>query len=252
MPSKANAALTVSFSNHWPRKSDGALREEVGDEPLILERQLEHAARPSAAPLISSEQAAAGVGRRLEHEIAQHVGRAFERRVVGRQALGVARRELARWPRWRAGEAVGHQQRAVLVDGPEVGGRALDDREAVPRELEVADDLRIEQAHRVGGDRVAKAGMELLGDGRAADDVVLFEHDDGKTGRGEIGRRRQPVVAAADDRDVVAPSCARLAPSIDLLACVKASQGVLSAGRRASTCDVRQSVQAPQTQRTWR
>ena len=43
------------------------------------------------------------------------------------------------------------------------------------RQLQIADDLRIEQRHRVGGDRVAEAGMKFLGDGRAAHDCAPLE-----------------------------------------------------------------------------
>ena len=37
-------------------------------------------------------------------------------------------------------------------------------------EPQIGDDLGIEQGHRVGGDRIAEAGMELFRHGRAADD----------------------------------------------------------------------------------
>ncbi len=179
----------------------GALREEIGDEPLILERQPEHA-RAEPRALEGFEHAAARVGRRPEHEIAQHGRRPFERRIVGGQTLGISRRELGNRPLPRR-EPVGHEQCAPRVDRPEVGGRSLHDPETVPRKIEIGNDLGIEQAHRVGGHRVAEPGVELLRHRRAAHDVVLFEDDDGKTRRREIRRRDEAIVPAADDRDVV-------------------------------------------------
>ena len=64
----------------------------------------------------------------------------------------------------------------------------------------------MEQADRVGRDRVAKARMELLGDRGAADDRVLLEHQHAQTRAGEIGRASQAIVAGSDDDDVVAVS----------------------------------------------
>ena len=39
--------------------------------------------------------------------------------------------------------AVGHEQSALIVDRPEIGGRPLDDLQAMPREFEIGNDLRI-------------------------------------------------------------------------------------------------------------
>ena len=78
----------------------------------------------------------------------------------------------------------------------------LDDRQAVPRQVHVGDDLGVEQADRVAGDRVAEAGMELLGHRRAADDAAPLQHRDLQAGAGEIEGADEAVVAAADDDDV--------------------------------------------------
>ena len=75
------------------------------------------------------------------------------------------------------GEAVGHEQAARCVDRPEVRDRPLDDAQAMAAEFQIADHFRIEQAHRVRRDRVAKSRRERLGHGGAADHVVGFEHD---------------------------------------------------------------------------
>src|SRR5207249_10874898 len=59
------------------------------------------------------------------------------------------------------------------------------------------------EAHGVGGRGIAKAGSELLGDRRAADDRAALEHPYSETGAGEIAGAHEAVVTAADDDDVV-------------------------------------------------
>ena len=59
--------------------------------------------------------------------------------------------------------------------------------------IEVADDFRVQERDRIGGDGVAKAGMEFLGDRRAADDGAALEHDDFEPRGGEIGRGDKPL-----------------------------------------------------------
>ena len=76
-------------------------------------------------------------------------------------------------------------------------------------EIEVPDDLRVEERDRVGGDRVAEAGMEFLGDRRAADFTAALEHGDFEPGGGEIGRGDKAVVTPADDNDVLHRSRAK-------------------------------------------
>ena len=73
----------------------------------------------------------------------------------------------------------------------------------MPHQLEIADHDRIEQAHGVGCDRVAKARMELLGDRRAADDCILLQHDDAQTRARQIRGAGQPVVASTNDGNVM-------------------------------------------------
>ena len=65
----------------------------------------------------------------------------------------------------------------------------------------------MEQAHRVGRDRIAKAGCEFLRDGGAADNVAALDDLHAQACHREIGRRRQPIMASADD-DCVAGWCA--------------------------------------------
>ena len=79
---------------------------------------------------------------------------------------------------------------------------ALDDLEPVLVQLQVLDDAWIEQAHRVGGDRVAEAGVKLLGHRGAADQLAAFDHVHAQSRHGEIGRASQAVMAGTDDDDV--------------------------------------------------
>ena len=57
------------------------------------------------------------------------------------------------------------------------------------------DHLGLEQADRVAGDRIAEAGMELLGHRRAADDVAPLEHAHLEPGAGEVEGADEAVVA---------------------------------------------------------
>src|SRR6187401_2224749 len=67
---------------------------------------------------------------------------------------------------------------------------------------QVTDHLRMQQADGVAGGGVAEAGMEFLGDGRAAEDVAAFEQRDGQAFARQVGGTGQAVVAGADDGDV--------------------------------------------------
>jgi hypothetical protein len=88
----------------------------------------------------------------------------------------------------------------------ERGERAVErqDIEAVFRELQVANDLGAQQGHDVREDAEAEAREQLLGDGRAAQDLALFEDESLQSGASEVCRADQAVVAAADDDRVVA------------------------------------------------
>ena len=100
---------------------------------------------------------------------------------------------------------------AVVRQPPQVvavqhrGERAVErqDLEAVPRQVEVADDLRAEERDDVGADRVLEARIDLLGDRRAAEHVAPLEHEHLAPRAREIRRVHQAVVAAADDDDIV-------------------------------------------------
>jgi hypothetical protein len=77
------------------------------------------------------------------------------------------------------------------------------DVQAVAREVEVADDLRPQQAHHVGEHREGEAREHLLARGRAAHALATLEHEHALSGAREIGRGHEAVVAPADHQGVV-------------------------------------------------
>src|SRR6185295_6133213 len=87
------------------------------------------------------------VRRRLEHSAAQYVGDCFDGPVVVRQPFGVARakpREFA----LRGLESAADFQVSIF-ERQKIGERPLDDAQAVLRESQLADHLRLQQAHGV-------------------------------------------------------------------------------------------------------
>jgi hypothetical protein len=83
----------------------------------------------------------------------------------------------------------------------------LDIGEAVAIELQVAQQRRMAEPHEEIGVQVeAVAGQHRFLRGAAAADLrVAFEHRDVQAGARQIGGKRQPVVAGADDDPVVRP-----------------------------------------------
>ena len=135
------------------------------------------------------------VRRRLQRERAQFVGDRLEPALVLGQAFGITARELRDL---RRGAPATRDEIAVVRQRQEVVEPALHDAQAVPREIEIGDHLRLQQRHRVRRDRIAEPRMELLGHRRAADHVAPFEHGDLQPRLGEISRADEAVVAAAD------------------------------------------------------
>ena len=74
-------------------------------------------------------------------------------------------------------------------------------------EPQIAQHFWVQQAHRVAGRGVAKAWMELLGDGGAADEAAALEDEDFEARSGEIAGTGEAVVTCAYDDDVVTPPC---------------------------------------------
>ena len=153
---------------------------------------------------------------------AQRVARRRRRRWAAfRAAARAARRRRARASRSTAGSALGvalreardlalrrRQPAADLEMPPSGSGRKLANgrstiRKPVLGEPQIADHLRVQQAHGVARGRVAKAGMEFLGHRGAADDAAPLEHAHLQARRREIARAGEAVVARADDDGVV-------------------------------------------------
>src|SRR5690606_38873893 len=85
----------------------------------------------------------------------------------------------------------------------EVRQRPRYDREATTTEFEFLDDAPLQEAHRVARDRIAKAGVELLGDRGATDLRMSLEHKCREACARQIRRAHESVVPAADDGGVV-------------------------------------------------
>ena len=147
MPSNANDGFDRVVFEPAIEEVGGARREQLDEKPLIGEREIEKTPA-DAAGLDQLEYAAAGVRRSPRDEIAQHADGAAKFGIVSVEArrilLGKSRVGLASRRR-----PIGHKQSAPIVNRPEIGGRPLDDVQAMPHQFEIGDDLRIEKAHRV-------------------------------------------------------------------------------------------------------
>ncbi len=100
---------------------------------------------------------------------------------------------------------------SVIVDAPEVvavrhgreGAVQREHLEAVPWQVELADDLRSEERHHVRAHREFETREDFLGDGRAAQHMAPLEHHDAPASAGQVRRVCQSVVSAADNDCVV-------------------------------------------------
>ena len=193
-----------------PAVENGARRagqdlERVGG---ILAEPEETEAQPAELHEIGGLERPRGGRRRDECRLDE--GRhALQHRLVLRQRVGVAGRELRHL-------AVGQRLVGAEHERPAVGkrrerrGAPRQHLEAVPLEVEVADDLGAEEAVDVGRGRDLEPGPELLGDAGAAQQVAALEHQRLEAGPGRVGRRDEAVVPAADDDQIVRARHARL------------------------------------------
>ena len=97
---------------------------------------------------------------------------------------------------------LGQQEVVAVVHRREVG-RHQQRHEAVLDQLELLDDLRPQQAQRVGERGEREPGVQLLGDRGSADEPAPLEHEHVEPRLGEVRRVRQAVVASADHDRVV-------------------------------------------------
>ncbi len=102
-----------------------------------------------------------------------------------------------------------HQQAAAIGQRRERRRAPRQNRQAVFLELQLADDLRQEQADDVRRGRHFVAGPQLLGRRAAAQHVPPLEHAHLLPGLGQIRGAHQPVVPAADDDRVEFRTCCR-------------------------------------------
>ena len=91
------------------------------------------------------------------------------------------------------------EQQVVAVAGRVERRRHHQRQEAVLDQVELVDDLRPQQAQRVGERREREARHQLLGDRGAADEVVLLQHQRAQPGLAEVRRVGEAVVAATHD-----------------------------------------------------
>ena len=168
--------------------------EAVGlPQPLAEPRKLAKFAQ--SAGEIAEQQ----IGRRLEHQTAQHRRGAADFGLIVGVTLCVTHTELGDFARRAAlaGEqvpAVGQRQKILRA--------AFDDAQAVAVQIEIANDLGLQEAHRIGRGRVAETGMKFFGHACAADHIATLEHTHPQASHAEIGRAGQPVVAGSDDDGV--------------------------------------------------
>ena len=145
-----------------------------------------------------------------EAALARHVARIA---VIG---FGIARREAGELAPVRVVVAVGGE--IVAVAGEHRAALVGDDLQTEARQFEIAHDLRPEQAADIGAVGIEEAGRQLPADRRAADPVVLFDHQHIQPGALQIAGVDQAVVPGADDDGVpclhAAVSCMRSIPRI--------------------------------------
>ena len=144
------------------------------------------------------------VRRRLERKRAQHIRDRFEPRLVGIEPFGIARGKLRHL---LVGAPTAHFEIAPVIERQKIRDAALDDAQAMLGKPQVGDHLGIEQRDRVGGDRVAEAGMKFFRHRRAADDVAPLEHHHLQPGHRQIGGADETVMSAANDDSIVCLFC---------------------------------------------
>ena len=116
-------------------------------------------------------------------------------------AVRVRRRQLAQLERGLARVAP-EGDPAPVGQGREHARLGLDEAEPAVLQVQVLHDGRAQGSEHVGDGGGLEPGMELLGHGRAAEDVAPLQDDGLETAAREQGRGHEAVVAPADDDDV--------------------------------------------------
>ena len=211
MPESAKFALMTSVSKYSSRKSEidivqkrsvSAISSAPRAGELLAEiDQFADVARPEAGR----------VGRGAHQQRLDEA--ALPRHVAGIAVigLGIARREAGELAPVRVvvavvGEivAIPREHRAALIG---------DHLQAEARQFEIAHDLGPEQRADIGAVGIEEARRQRAADRRAADPVVLLDHQHVEPGALQIAGVDQPVVAAADDDRVPALHACRCHPA---------------------------------------
>src|SRR5262249_53958208 len=129
---------------------------------------------------------------RPQHEVAQHIGGGIDLAVEGAPSLGIG---AAEFRELMFGLALRNQQITAVGSREKILRTPLDYAKPVIVELQIPDALRVKQAHRVGGDRVAEAGINLLRYRRAAYDASPLKNLDLQPRQAEIGGAGEAVVS---------------------------------------------------------
>ena len=129
------------------------------------------------------------------------LGNAGEQGFVSGKRLGVFRGELGDLARIEFGIRP-HQQGAAVCKWRKRRRIARQDLVAEIRQLEVAFDLRQQQADHVGGGRATVARCKFFGNAGAADQAATLQHQDLASRPGQVSRADQAVMTRADDDDV--------------------------------------------------
>jgi hypothetical protein len=145
--------------------------------------------------------AAEDVGRRVVEQRPHGLDDPVEVVVVARVGIGVVARVAP--DHLHVLVLVVAEEQVVAVAGRVEVARHHQRQEAVLDQVQLVDDLGPQQAQRVGERGEREPGPQLLGDGRATDEVPLLQDESAQAGLGEVGRVRQAVVPAAHHDGVV-------------------------------------------------
>ena len=126
-------------------------------------------------------------------------GHAADLGLIGRITRGIRDAEFRDLP-FRA--PFGGDEIAPVRQRQEVLSAALDDAQTALLQFKVANDLGLQQAHRIGGGRIAEAGIEFLRHAGAADDVPPLQNAHPQARHAEIGCAGQSVVTGSDNNGI--------------------------------------------------
>ncbi|CEG07278.1 hypothetical protein BN961_00665 [Afipia felis] len=179
-------------------------REQIEQQPLMLQRK--------PAQDVAALQCVEGfaqrverksfrdVGGRAQQELPQHVGDDLKFTV---ESVDVQRIVLVQFCDRLMGAPLAGEQIAAIGGGKKILRAPLDDAQAMAREIQLGDHAWVQQAHGVGRDRIAEAGVKLLRHGCAAHNHTPLDDFDREAVHREIGRAGEAIMAGADDDRVV-------------------------------------------------